>query len=111
MPDNNDNAIEQMIQDKGLTAPRITPAHIDALMDTLIIDTHHFEGTTSTVAIATLPGGFVVATGFSACVSAANFDAAVGVAVAAGNAKAAAREKLWELEGYALYKQQQEAGQ
>ena len=30
---NNEKAIEQEIQDKGLTAPRLTPALIDATID------------------------------------------------------------------------------
>lgn len=98
----SEQAIELEIQAKGLIAPRITPQHIDALMDSLTFKTHVFEGTTNTVAIALLPCGFSVGFGQSACVSLANFNAEIGEKIAIANAKAAARDKLWELEGYLL---------
>lgn len=49
-----------------------------------------------------LPDGFVVGVGHSAGISAKNFNAEVGHQAAKLNALNAAREKLWELEGYAL---------
>ena len=83
-------------------APRVTNDQIDALSSDLKVHTHHFPGTTTTVAVAVLPDGFVVATGHSACISAANFKKDVGEQFAASNALAAARTKLWELECYRL---------
>lgn len=100
-----DAAIESEIKAKGLTAPRVTPAQIDALMHGVTVQTHHFPGTTTMVAVAFLPGGFSVGIGHSACASPANFDPEIGAKIAADNALKAARESLWELEGYALKKE------
>lgn len=97
----DDQAIEQEIQAKGKTAPRITPDHINALMAQLTFATHVFPGTTTTVAVAQLDG-FTVGLGQSACVSTANFDEEIGARIAIDNAKVLAREKLWDLEGYIL---------
>jgi hypothetical protein len=97
-----DQAIEQEIQAKGLTAPRVTPAQIDAMVASLTYKTHVFEGTTNTVAMAFLPNGFSVGIGQSASVSLENFNAEIGAKVAIANAEVAARNKLWELEGYVL---------
>jgi hypothetical protein len=101
-----DAAIEAEIQAKGLTtAPRVTPAQIDALMARVqyIVPVHSGE-TTSTFVHAYLDGTFYLASGHSACVSLENFDEATGIRIAKGKAQAAARDKLWELEGYALFK-------
>jgi hypothetical protein len=81
-------------------APRVQSGDIEALHNSLTVLTHHFPGTTVTVAVAVLPDGFVVGTGQSGYISAANFDAQIGATIAKGDALAAAREKLWELEGY-----------
>lgn len=102
MLDTTDVDVESEIVAKGLTAPRVTPDHIDQLHCSLQVLTHHFPGTTCTVAVAALPDGFVAGVGHSACISATNFDADVGEQIAKRNALNAAREKLWELEGYAL---------
>jgi hypothetical protein len=97
-------SLEEQIQAKGLTAPRITPAQIDALMARVVyITVSQPGGTTSTFVHAFLDQKFFLATGHSACVSPSNFDAAIGEQVAMGNAKAAAKSRLWELEGYRLY--------
>lgn len=91
----SEQSIEQEIQDKDLTAPRITPAHIDSV----IADEqyHVFPGTTLTVCCLTLQNGFTV-TGENACASPQNFDAELGKRIARDNA----REKIWSLEGYLL---------
>lgn len=101
----SDQQIEQEIQTKGLTAPRITPAMIDALMArvTHVLDVPY--GTTSTFAHAYLDGRFFLASGHSACVSPENFDAEIGERIAKSKAESAARDKLWELEGYRLYRE------
>jgi hypothetical protein len=88
-------AIEQEIQEKGLTAPRLNPEHIDGTIESS--DFHIFVGTTLTVCCLTLRNGFTV-TGESAAASPENFDAEIGRKIAFANA----REKIWALEGYLL---------
>lgn len=91
----NRDHIEREIQDKRLTAPRITPEQIDA---TVVGEQYHvFDDTTLTVCCLTLANGFTV-TGESACASPENFDADLGRKIARDNAK----QKIWALEGYAL---------
>lgn len=91
----SEQAIEQEIQDKGLTAPRLTPDKIDA---TIVAETYHvFEGTTFTVCLLTLTNGFQVS-GESACASPENFNVELGRKIARENA----RNKIWVLEGYLL---------
>lgn len=84
------------------TPARVQPGDIEALHRSLVVLTHHFPGTTVTVAVAVLPDGFVVGTGQSGCISPERFDEQIGATIAKGDALAAAREKLWELEGYLL---------
>lgn len=84
-------------------APRVEQTRINALVASLTFETAHVPGTTSTVATARLPGGFVAGIGHSACVAPENFDAELGRHYAIADAEKAARGKLWELEGYALF--------
>ena len=91
----NEKQVEQEIQDKGLTAARVTPETVDATITGE--DYHVFPGTTLTVCCLTLRNGFTV-TGESACASPENFDADLGKKIARQNA----RDKIWALEGYAL---------
>jgi hypothetical protein len=91
----SNQAIEQEIQDKGLTAPRVTPQRVDEVI--VGEDYHVFPGTTLTVCCLTLANGFTV-TGESACASPENFDTDLGRKIARDNAK----QKIWALEGYAL---------
>ena len=88
-------AIEAEIQAKGLDAPRLTPAQIDAAIAGE--DYHVFPGTTLTFCVLVLRNGFVV-TGESAAASPANFDEEIGRKIARDNA----RQKIWALEGYLL---------
>jgi hypothetical protein len=90
-----EDAIESEIKAKGLNAPRLTPACIDAVI--VGEDFHVFPGTTLTVCCLKLKNGFTV-TGESAAVSLENFDSEIGKKIARANA----REKIWALEGYAL---------
>lgn len=90
--------IENEIQAKGLNAPRLTPADIDAAIAGE--QYHVFEGTTLTVCCLTLRNGFTV-TGGSAAASPENFDREIGQKIARQNA----REKIWALEGYRLKQQ------
>ena len=110
--------IQQEIEAKGLHAPRVTPADIEAE----IASEHYFtaaDGQVGAVARSTiedawdvavdaplelltfcvlvLKNGFTV-TGESACASPENFDAEIGRRVARENAV----NKMWPLLGYAL---------
>ena len=118
----NDTTIEQEIQDKGLTAPRVTPADVEAN----IVSEHYFtardgrrgaivDGTyvgrekpqpeesdlatldLLTFCVLVLKNGFTV-TGESACASPENFDAEIGRKIARQNAV----QKVLHLMGYAL---------
>lgn len=91
----DENAIEQELQEKGKTAPRLTPDAIDAQ---IVAEQYHvFPGTTLTVCALTLANGFQVV-GHSAAASPENFDEEIGRKIAHGNA----RQKIWPLEGYRL---------
>ena len=106
----NDHQIEQEIQAKGLTAPRVTPGDIEAN----IVAEYYFtakdgivgcEGATPshsqlgllTFCVLVLRNGFTV-TGESACASPENFDAEIGRRIARANAV----QKIWLLMGYKL---------
>ncbi len=110
----NDQAIEQEIQDKGLTAPRVTPADIEANITSEFYFTaaDGAEGASGhrpnsaragtalgllTFCVLVLRNGFTV-TGEAACVSPENFDADLGRKIARQNAVS----KIWPLMGYAL---------
>lgn len=86
---------EQEIIDKGLVAPRITPAMVDG--DIAGEYFHVPPGTTLTLCVLTLRNGFTVV-GESACASPENFDIELGRRIARDNAK----NKIWALQGYAL---------
>lgn len=106
--------IEKEIRTKGLTAPRITPADIEANID----DEYYFTAEQGafasfnpprgsdvvnptlsllTFCVLVLRNGFTV-TGESACASPENFDAELGRKIARQNAIA----KVWPLMGYEL---------
>lgn len=112
----NDNQIEQEIQARGLTAPRVTPNDVEANIvsehyfvasdalghqNTVHVpaDTGWYLGSTQqlTFCVLQLRNGFTV-TGESACASPENFNAALGRQIARNNAVA----KIWPLMGYAL---------
>lgn len=87
--------IEKEIQEKGLNAPRLTPAMIDAQIRSEAY--HIFIGTTVTVCCLTLQNGYCVI-GESAAASPENFNEDIGRKIAFKNA----RDKIWALEGYLL---------
>ena len=121
----SDKDIETMIQEKGLTAPRITPEAIEKkiISKTFInglkskdevnqvgmkkddsgefkpVFENQVDASLSclTICILVLENGFTV-TGESACASPENFDREVGENVAYQNAF----NKIWSLEGYLL---------
>lgn len=81
---------------------RVEKRTIDDQLESLTFHTHHFPGTTCTVAIAVLPDGFVAGAGKSACIDPVIFDADMGCDIAISNAKTDAISRLWELEGWYL---------
>ena len=110
----NEQALEKEIQAKGLNAPRLTPADIDAAITSEFYFTaaDGVEGASGhrpssgragtalgllTFCVLVLRNGFTV-TGESACASPENFDPEIGRKVARENA----RQKIWQLEGYLL---------
>lgn len=101
-----DTEIEQEIQDKGLTAPRVTPGRIAGIIRAEYSTTldKAFAGAPVmpgmerfTLVVLVLENGFIV-TGESAPASAANFDPELGHKIA----RQKAVDKIWMLEGYAL---------
>lgn len=119
----SDQAIEQEIQAKGLTAPRVMYADIEAKIvsehyftawegaqlaywaDSDLLNPKSIEGQPDksgplsllTFCVLVLRNGFTV-TGESACASPANFNGEIGRTIARENAI----EKVWTLEGYML---------
>lgn len=106
--------IEQEIQAKGLTAPRITPADLQANIAAehfftaangiagacdgyKLLDTANHGLHLLTFCVLVLRNGFTV-TGESACASPENFDADIGRKIARANAE----QKIWPLMGYKL---------
>lgn len=98
----SETAIEKEIQEKGLTAPRITPADIDARMSQVTYWVQCIPKTTTTVAVSFDENGFSIATKISACASPENFDEEIGKKIALEGCEALTREELWRLEGYKL---------
>ena len=114
----NDQAIEQEIQAKGKTAPRVTPADIEANIASEYYFTagdavhgpHVTVGAPGpldllTFCVLVLRNGFTV-TGESACASPENFDAEIVSNIARQNAV----QKILPLMGYALKQQLHDAG-
>lgn len=123
-PAADDGTIERELQARNATAPRVTPADIDAA----IVSEHYFTGAEgmlgaaqwgaetvnivggswkresaadcTTFCILTLKNGFIV-TGEAFCVSPENFDVQIGRRIARENA----RNKIWPLLGYMLREQ------
>lgn len=109
-----DKEIEQEIQAKGKTAPRVTPERIEEVISSEFYFTAG-EGVLGASAMGTKPAGKAdslnrltycvlvlqngyTVTGESACVSSANFDPEIGKKIA----RQKAVDKIWELEGYLL---------
>ena len=112
-PRTDDAGIEQEILDKGLTAPRVTPADIEDN----IVSAYYFTAADGvsveadkspsfcyesslkllTFCVLVLRNGYTV-TGESSCASPENFDAELGRKIARANAV----NKLWPLMGYSL---------
>lgn len=94
-----DQAIEQEIQAKGLTAPRVTPDELHAnITDTEIVKHISAGGQVLRWAVLTTRNGFAVVGRPSVSVSPENDDSEIGVAVAISNSVS----ELWPLMGYEL---------
>lgn len=114
----NDESIQQQIQSKGLTAPRVTPEDIESEIAEELFFTaadgvigkayrrdgieaaevaHNSPAQLLTFCVLILRNGFT-ATGESACASPENFDAEIGRTIARRNAVA----KVWPLLGFRL---------
>lgn len=94
---NTEHQLEQELQARNLTAPRLTPDYIDGVLAQSQVGFWQPDGTTLTVCVIQLPNGFCV-TGESASASLENFQEDIGQKLAFE----AARDKVWMLEGYLL---------
>jgi hypothetical protein len=103
----NDAQVEETIQRKGLTAPRVSKTEVEAnIVDVEIVKHVSKSGQVLRWAVITTKSGFAVTGRPSASVSSANDDAEIGESVAVDNAK----RELWPLMGYALREMQHNAG-
>ena len=108
MGEHTDHAMQADFEAAGAVYPKVTASRIDELMGSVTFSTHIVPGTTTTVATAILTQGhikFTLANEFTACVDPRNFNAELGAKYDIQKASEAARNKLWELEGYALAQQ------
>ncbi|HHQ4662239.1 TPA: Gp49 family protein [Aeromonas veronii] len=97
-----DAEMERDIETLGLTAPRVTPDQIEALMRGVRYEVQVVPGTTTTLATAIAANGFTLAIGMTSCADPANFNAELGAKYAIKDAEAKARQELWKLEGWRL---------
>ncbi len=86
----NDKTIEQEIQAKGLAAPRVTPAEVEAEIDQDLF-LCGIDGRL-TICVLRLKNGFLI-TGESAATHADNYDQELGKKIARANAV----DKIWPL--------------
>jgi hypothetical protein len=122
VPSTDEALMEKRLVEEGLTAPRVTPEHVDSQ----IVSEHYFTAYNGrmgaltagefvaierpsaneqdllplrllTFCVLVLANGFTVV-GESACASPENFKPQVGRDIARRNA----RDKIWALEGYLL---------
>ena len=94
-----DNQIEQEIQAKGLTAPRVTLADLNAnIVHTEIVKHVSQSGQVLRWAVLTVKNGHAVHGEPSCSVSPENDNAEIGEKIAVENA----RRALWPLMGYEL---------
>lgn len=102
------DAVQELeLKEFNLMYPRVTKEQIDSLMNQVEYHTCFISGTTTTIATAILPIGiskFTLAMTKSACVDPRNFNGQLGAKYAIQDCVNAARDKLWELEGYHLAK-------
>lgn len=95
--------IAAKVQELSLDAPHINYAHILELLKEVHVETWIVPDTTTTMAVA-IYKDFVLAVGKAACVDPANFNEELGADAAIKRVMLAAEDKLWELEGWRLYR-------
>lgn len=83
-------------------APTVSKVRIEALVASLSFETARVPNTSSVVATARLPNGFVLAVGESHTVHPANFEHEEAKSRAIEDARTKAKAKLYEHEGYIL---------
>jgi Phage protein (N4 Gp49/phage Sf6 gene 66) family len=94
----DEQLLEVRLQEKGLTAPRLT---LDKISEVIVGEEYYvFPGTALIVCCLKLRNGFTV-TGESTAVYLDKFDESIGKQIAYDNA----RDKIWALEGYLLREQ------
>lgn len=103
----SDEDIEQQIQSKGLTAPRITLDDFKAnIVNTEIVKHVSVSGQVLRWAVLTTKNGFAVTGRPSCSASSENDDAEIGEQIAIENAE----NELWPLMGYALKQRLHDTG-
>ena len=102
MTKEHDQEIEKQIQEKGLNAPRVKNENIDQIMEKIV---YNFTQVSEKRLICqAIIGTFWIADGNSVTVDPKNFDLELAKEVSLQNAKEAARNKLWEYEGWRLFR-------
>lgn len=75
-------------------------SHIESIVASCTYETHRVPGTTTTLATAIAPNGFVLLTGESIAARADEFDEALGIQYAVDDAKSKVMDLLWVLEAW-----------
>ena len=109
MQDDVDDAVmQQDFEDGGAVYPKVDASTISTMMREVAFHTYRVPDTTTIIAVAVLELNgrtFTLAQGETACADPRNFNEEKGKTYAIQKASKAARDKLWELEGYLLFKE------
>ena len=118
--DVSDKTMSNDFENSGSIYPKVSPDIIADLIRKVRYETNRVSGTTTINATAILvtggmtktkdgfiPHTFTLATCSTACADPRNFNEEKGKFYAIQKASKSARDKLWELEGYALFKELQ----
>lgn len=87
---------------------KLTREYIQDLLDSTVVHTTTSQVPTPHVTAFVWLGTFLLGTAVSKAVDPKNFSEALGIQYATKDALSKAEDKLWELEGYNLYKAIQE---
>ena len=87
---------------------KLTQAYIQDLLDSTVVHTTTAQVPTPHVTAFVWLGTFLLGTAVSKAVDPKNFSEELGIQYSTKDALAKAEAKLWELEGYNLYKSMQE---
>lgn len=83
---------------------KVTKGQIDGLLSQVIVQTKTFDTPTPHVLATAWLDTFQLGTAISKAVDPNNFDEELGIEYSTKDALKIAENKLWELEGYHLYK-------